>query len=209
MAVNTSELRERYLLVKDSLGYIADRIEKNLSEVLEGISHIDRITSRVKTVDSFLGKASKMQGDGSPKYKVPFKEIQDFIGARVVVYFNSEIPPISGKVREYYTTIEKQQLVPDDVRKFGYEGTHLVCSIPSFMYPETGHKHLLPNFFEVQIKTLYQHAWSQANHGLGYKPGTPLSFDDERRLAFLSAQSWGADRMLMDILEQRVIDIMD
>lgn len=201
MTVNISELRKSYLQVKDSLDQIAIQVEGNLYEVFEGVAHIDRITSRVKTLDSFLNKALKSLTDGSLKYTVPFKEIQDFIGARIVVYFKSDVPVVSEKVKEYFKTIEKQHLIPDDVRKFGYEGTHLVCSIPSFMYPETEQRMLLPDFFEVQIKTLYQHAWSQANHGLGYKPGTPLSFDDERRLAFLSAQSWGADTMLMDLLK--------
>ncbi|WP_244619298.1 hypothetical protein [Rhizobium sp. 18055] len=54
---------------------------------------------------------------------------------------------------------------------------------------------LVPNFFEIQVKTLFQHAWSEANHDLGYKPESDrLTSDQNRLLAFASAQAWGADR---------------
>jgi putative GTP pyrophosphokinase len=52
-------------------------------------------------------------------------------------------------------------------------------------------KALVPQFFELQVETLFQRAWSE--HDLGYKPGaTPLTSEAKRRLAFTSAQAWGA-----------------
>jgi ppGpp synthetase/RelA/SpoT-type nucleotidyltranferase len=62
---------------------------------------------------------------------------------------------------------------------------------------------LIPDFFELQIKTLYQHAWSQAEHGLGYKPETPLSNEEQRKLAFIAAQSWGADTILAELVDSK------
>ena len=49
----------------------------------------------------------------------------------------------------------------------------------------------MPKFFELQIKTLFQHAWSEAEHDLGYKEDKHLNLDQKRRLAFTSAQAWG------------------
>jgi putative GTP pyrophosphokinase len=54
-------------------------------------------------------------------------------------------------------------------------------------------------FFELQIKTLFQHAWSEAEHDLGYKPATVLSSDQKRRLAFTAAQAWGADQIFDEL----------
>ena len=57
-------------------------------------------------------------------------------------------------------------------------------------------------FFELQIKTLFQNAWSEANHDLGYKPERELSKDEKRKIAFTSAQAWGAD-MIFDELSDK------
>lgn len=58
------------------------------------------------------------------------------------------------------------------------------------------------SFFELQIKTLFQHAWSESEHDLGYKPTTTLSSDQKRRLAFTAAQAWGADQIFDELFKQ-------
>ena len=132
--------------------------------------------------------------------KVPIKEIQDLIGARIVIYYKNDVENVIGLIKKHFNSVEETRFVPDDVKKFGYEGVHFVCLIPNTVFSDHKKNPLVPDFFELQVKTLYQHAWSQAEHGLGYKPGIELSFEDERRLAFIAAQSWGAD----SILEQMV-----
>ena len=53
----------------------------------------------------------------------------------------------------------------------------------------------IPQFFELQLKTLFQHAWSEAEHDLAYKPSEPLSTLQQRQIAFTAAQAWGADQI--------------
>ena len=76
--------------------------------------------------------------------------------------------------------------------------------IPSDVVDPKIDKKLVPEFFELQVKTLFQHAWSEANHDLGYKFGAvPLDSDAQRRLAITSAQTWGADRIFDELFLER------
>jgi putative GTP pyrophosphokinase len=76
--------------------------------------------------------------------------------------------------------------------------------LPSDAKSDSIDKALMPDFFELQIKTLFQHAWSEADHDLGYKPGsTPLNSEEKRKLAYTSAQAWGADHMFDELFRAR------
>jgi GTP pyrophosphokinase len=76
--------------------------------------------------------------------------------------------------------------------------------LPSDIIRDGMDRSMMPTFFELQIKTLFQHAWSEAEHDLGYKPGMkPLTPDETRRLAFTAAQAWGADHIFDELFRQR------
>jgi putative GTP pyrophosphokinase len=54
------------------------------------------------------------------------------------------------------------------------------------------------------VKTLFQHAWSEAEHDLGYKRGsTPFSAEGKRKIAYTSAQAWGADHIFDELFRAR------
>lgn len=72
-------------------------------------------------------------------------------------------------------------------------------TLPGDVIPEGVDRSLVPTFFELQVKTLFQHAWSEANHDLGYKSSKALTDDQIRRLAYTSAQAWGADRVFEEL----------
>ena len=98
--------------------------------------------------------------------------------------------------------IETINVVPDSQWEFGYFGRHHIVAMPGDAIPREIDRAKVPHFFELQIKTLFQHAWSEANHDLGYKPSTPLNDDQLRRLAFTSAQAWGATSFSEELFEE-------
>ncbi|MEI6850180.1 MAG: RelA/SpoT domain-containing protein, partial [archaeon] len=197
-----NQIKNDFKSLVPTLKIISDKLEKNLLEIFKDVEHIDKISCRIKDESSFLNKTLK-EKDGVLKYTVPLKEIQDLVGARVVVYYKSDVDAAQEIIKKFYQFVEKTKIIPDDVNTFGYEGVHFICFIPSPIFSCHKSNPLIPDFFELQIKTLYQHAWSQAEHGLGYKPENPLSYEEQRKLAFLAAQSWGADSILMDLLKQK------
>ncbi|HEY1406028.1 MAG TPA: hypothetical protein VF857_05405 [Spirochaetota bacterium] len=196
-------LREAYKDVKTKyLDEIAISLEKYFKDILSDFAIIDRIAVRVKSVDRFVQKANKRNEDGNRKYDNPLKQIQDLIGARIIVFYECEICSITRSIEQYFRHIEKTTIVPDSVNEFGYEGVHYIMFLPEDVLPSEECKLFIQPFFELQIKSLYQHAWSEANHDLCYKPNTNLAIEEKRKVAFTAAQSWGADMIFNELYKK-------
>ncbi len=177
---------------------ITKELEQHFDILFMSHRRIDRISARAKSIESFINKAAK-QENGELKYSYPLTDIQDQIGVRIVCYFLSDVEPIESKIKEYFQPLEKQRKMPKEDNEFGYEGTHYILFIPDAIRNPKISKDDCPEFFELQIKTLYQHAWAAANHDLGYKCEQELTKDQRRKIAFSAAQSWGADQIFNEL----------
>jgi putative GTP pyrophosphokinase len=197
-----TSLRDAYAAKRQNmLVPLADRLEDYLKSVFESYPRIDRVTVRAKGVDRFVAKAEKLT-EGKPKYDDPLNQIQDQLGARIVTFYKSDVDRLGEEVKKYFRYIESRQVVPDSEKEFGYEGRHFILFIPRDIFDDEVREGESIQFFELQIKTLFQHAWSEAEHDLGYKPTIELSSDQKRRLAFTAAQAWGADQIFDELYRQ-------
>jgi ppGpp synthetase/RelA/SpoT-type nucleotidyltranferase len=196
--------RHRYDMV---LVRLADALSAHISNCMTEQPRIDRITARAKSIGRFINKARSLK-DGKMKYSDPLGQIQDQIGARIVVFYKSDVERVNSHVKKYFTGIEYQRMLPESESEFGYFGYHSVMVLPTDIIEPDMDQALIPDFFELQIKTLFQHAWSEADHDLGYKPGDrPLTSDQNRLIAFTSAQAWGADHIFDQLFCERTADV--
>jgi ppGpp synthetase/RelA/SpoT-type nucleotidyltranferase len=201
--MNFDDLDKQYRLRHNkALLKMAKKIEAHLQGLLTQQPRIDRIVARAKSPERFIGKAQKTIDKGQLKYSDPLNQIQDQIGARIVTFYNSDIDPLSKKIKDYLSPIEEQVFIPDSVNEFGYEGIHYILFIPTELFDKDIPKELCPTFFELQIKTLFEHSWAEANHDLAYKPDTPLTPEQKRKIAFTAAQAWGADNIFDDLFRE-------
>jgi ppGpp synthetase/RelA/SpoT-type nucleotidyltranferase len=186
----------------------ADALRRCIADLLKGEARIDRVTARAKDPTSFLQKASTLINN-KPKYKDPLSQIQDQIGARIITFFKSDVDRLDAIVRRFFKPIEFRDRVPESEWEFGYFGRHYVLVLPTDVKDGSIENGKLPDFFELQIKTLFQHAWSEAGHDVGYKPGSlPLTPEEKRKLAFTSAQAWGADQIFDELFRVRNVSIL-
>lgn len=192
-----SQYRFRYERI---LCPLTNRLDLYLKDVLKDCARLDRVSVRAKAVNRFLEKATR-QEEGIRKYTDPLNQIQDQLGARVVTFYLSDVKQISARIEEFFGSVEVQHVVPDSPSEFGYEGKHYILFIPADV-KITPDDEDCPTFFELQIKTLFQHAWGEANHDLIYKPSGPSTVDQRRRVAFTAAQAWGADRIFEELAQE-------
>lgn len=178
---------------------VAQALEQMAIDELSSVQLIDRVSARAKDPGRFAGKAQKRQKDGGLKYPHPLTEVQDQIGLRVVVLYADVILPVSQQLLKYFRPIERQDVEPESDWEFGYFGRHFILALPGDVVPSDVDLAEVPDFFELQVKTLFQHAWSEANHDLGYKPAATLDGGQRRLAAFAAAQAWGADRAFTEL----------
>ena len=197
-----TSLRDAYAARhREMLQPLAERLESHLKNTFGSYQRIDRISVRAKSIDRFVAKASK-QVNGKAKYDDPLNQIQDQLGARIVTFYKTDVDRLAAEVKKYFRHIESQLIVPESDSEFGYEGQHFILFIPRDVFDDEIREDESISFFELQIKTLFQHAWSEAEHDLGYKPTSELTNDQKRRVAFTAAQAWGADQIFDELHRQ-------
>lgn len=196
-----SEYEGRYPILNN----VAQRLEAYIESQLGHLTRIDRVSARAKSLDRFLDKANKCDEKGNRKYVNPLFEIQDQIGARITVHYLSDVIIVKSEVEKYFKFIEMQNKAPVSEAEFGYFGLHYIVGVPNEVIPEE-YEDDVPEFFELQIKTLFQHAWSEAHHDLGYKSLRDLTSDEHRKVAFTAAQAWGADTIFEELAKSLVFN---
>ncbi len=122
------------------------------------------ITHRLKTQKSIMGKLERRADEYSSIY-----EMNDILGFRVICYFPEDIDLIGDMICDNFRidnsmTHDKRALIAPT--SFGYLSLHYTCALPE----DKGYsEELCGLWFEVQIRTILQHAWAEIEHDLGYK----------------------------------------
>ncbi|MBF4513621.1 hypothetical protein ITJ66_14115 [Plantibacter sp. VKM Ac-2885] len=194
------DITREYANRRPLLEALAAKLEENTQQALDGVRHIDRITFRAKDPTSFTAKALKTRDQGSSirKYDDPLTQLEDQVAGRVITFFRDDIATVRDQLTSWFGSVEHETKVPSGPAEFGYESDHFVFVIPEHYKPSGWEKlDRMPTTFELQIRTLFMHAWAEPQHDLGYKGD--LDAETRRELAWLAASAWGADRILNDI----------
>ncbi len=122
---------------------------------------IANIESRVKTYESLEGKL-RLKGS---KYH-SLEDITDILGFRIITFYIDDVDKVASVVERLFqidweNSVDKRKLL--EIDSFGYLSLHYICSYDSF-----------PFRFEVQMRTLLQHAWANMDHDTGYKSGVEV-----------------------------------
>lgn len=144
---------------------LSEIVYEKLKAITEGSGTLVMgLEHRVKEEKSLEGKLYR-SGDWYQK----LEDLTDLVGARVILYFSDDVDKIGKLVEQAFDidwTLSSDKRTLLDPDSFGYLSLHYICSLPK----ESGYQEDLCNIrFEIQIRSILQHAWAQINHDMGYK----------------------------------------
>ncbi|MGA1870818.1 MAG: GTP pyrophosphokinase [bacterium] len=132
---------------------------------------IHNLSSRLKNYNSFLNKVKRKD------IKVPFKDINDIVGLRIVCLFKSDIKKIGELIRSNFEVIsEDNKLEDSDIAYFGYLSIHFIVRIKK-NYSGPRYKNLHDTSFEIQLRTIAMDTWATISHYLDYKSQNDVPTD--------------------------------
>ena len=170
---HAQELLQQYRSLLPVYTQMAEVIPERLKEFFaEAGIIVAAVEHRVKTEDSLAGKL-KLKGG---KYPDIFA-LTDIVGLRVITFYIDDVDKVASVLERLFdidweNSIDKRKLHETD--SFGYLSLHYICSIPEKSYSDPEHPELNKIRFEVQMRTVLQHAWANMSHDTGYKSGVEI-----------------------------------
>lgn len=185
-----ASLRQQYENRLPLLERVAAGLERVVRDALADVRRVDRISFRAKKTDSFVEKVF----EDREHYSDPLSEVEDQVAGRVLVFFIPDIEIVKQRLQTTFSPVESEHKHPKRDAEFAYESHHLVCVIPPIVLPP-GWEALRspPRTFELQVRTLFMHAYAEPEHDLKYKSAAELPAEIRRELAWIAASAWGAD----------------
>jgi len=124
------------------------------------------VTGRTKAKKSILEKIDRKS------YKVPENQLTDISGIRIILFIEADVDKVEEIIANSFeidgenSTNKNKTLQANQV---GYRSKHFVCDIGK-------QRSELPEFadlanlkFEIQVRTVLQHAWAELAHDRSYK----------------------------------------
>lgn len=190
--MNQEEAVQWYAQNRSLYKKLSEKINTILTELIEGTNlAIHAVTSRAKDLDSFKKKIE------DPKYDDPINQITDFSGIRVIAYVEDDLKPICKIIEEAFdidlaNSSDKADALGTD--KVGYKSIHYVAQIKSDRLALAEYKKFKDLKFEVQVRTILQHAWAEIEHDKDYKFNGVLPPEIKRRFKILAGTLELVDR---------------
>lgn len=182
---------EDYVIDQDYHRHAAEHCHNRIHDALaaSGIRHISSFRAKRKErLEDKLYQRATHEGKNYQTRDDITNDIVDLAGVRIVLYFPGDMSEALRLVRALYQDIRDERTLPQDnqrrsankykYRFTGYVATHLQVILGTDGLPDNA-KHYANARVEIQVASMFMHAWAEVEHDLIYKPLRGELSDDE------------------------------
>jgi putative GTP pyrophosphokinase len=163
----TDDFNAEYVRLITPLQILGPMTEQLVKQILKA-NNIDfhSVAYRVKGANSTLRKINKSDG------RRAIGSLTDMLGLRIITYLRDDVDKIAKIVEREFSvdqenSIDKRAVLDPD--RFGYLSMHYIVKLSSGRATLTEYEAFAETKFEIQIRSILQHAWAEIEHDLGYK----------------------------------------
>ncbi|MBT2549794.1 GTP pyrophosphokinase family protein [Arthrobacter sp. ISL-65] len=120
-------------------------------------------------------RSAKLKIDSPDGSYGGFSDLHDLLGLRITCYFADEVDRVAEIIDEEFDpdpTKSEDKGSKLGLKEFGYRSVHRVAGLGGKRTDLAEYARFKDLRFEVQIRTVLQHAWAEIEHDLGYKAET-------------------------------------
>jgi ppGpp synthetase/RelA/SpoT-type nucleotidyltranferase len=145
---------------------------------------VHSVTYRTKQRKSLVKKLSKP----GRSYK-SIRDVTDIVGIRIITYFEDDVDRVSAVLEREFAVDKRNSIdrrLALDPDRFGYVSIHHVVRLNRARAKLYEYRFFDQFPFEIQTRSILQHAWAEIEHDLGYKSTNEVPRAIRRRFSRLA-----------------------
>ncbi|MGH7867303.1 MAG: GTP pyrophosphokinase, partial [Candidatus Dormibacteraceae bacterium] len=182
--VLTDDVSRDYSLMTAPLRELGHMMEQLIRQLLgaNGIG-FHSVSHRVKTADSVSRKIERSSAGRE------IDSLTDLLGLRIITYFRDDVDHAARVIEQEFcvneaNSVDKRAILDPD--RFGYLSMHYIVKLSSGRETLVEYRAYAGIQFEIQIRSILQHAWAEMEHDLGYKSEAAIPRDIRRSFSRLA-----------------------
>ncbi len=179
MTLNIQDIKRKWTRDRPKYDDLGNIISHFIKSNINNLEILPEITHRTKELISIIKKIKKKQIEKDYSYN----DLNDKLGIRIICDFQEDMVKVDTFLKNYFEVKKAEYKQEElDFDKLGYISNHYDLTIKPNISDFTQFKKYKNIIFEVQVRTLNQHAWSNTAHKLSYKQSINLPPKVKRKI---------------------------
>lgn len=185
MALNVIDIVDKWLSEEQIYNDLGKNVTQFIKNTITEHEILPEVTYRTKELHSIVKKITKKKREKGESYS--YDDLKDKLGIRIICAFKEDLDKIDDFMKKNFNVIKCEY--KNDALSFdqlGYISNHYDVKIRD-KFKIAQYDRVKDIVFEVQARTLNQHAWASSAHTLSYKQETDLHPSTKRKIYRLLA----------------------